>query len=196
MKKYSVLAVFVIFFVLASYGVRSVSANEGFVELRNTVGEDARCHVTSGIMQDLQYNVLVLCRDITYPGGTDIFNYIVWTTPTSGGVQKLGEIALGKVLFKTKNEFTSIFVTKERDKDTREPKGQVVMQGSLQQITFLDGSNRVQNQPELGQPETSPSPIPTAQPQSVVSRLLAAGGVIAFIALFGVLLLVFVVTRK
>lgn len=196
MKKFSIWGSFLSVVLLLLVSAKTASAGEGIIELKNTIGEDARCFTTSILMQDLQYNVLISCRDIIYPGGTDIFNYIVWSTPQTGGVERLGELGLGKVEFKTKNPFTSLFVTRERDRKTTQPSGQVVMQGSVQNITFLDPANKAQAQAELGSPTVTASPIPTPKPTSAVSRILAAGGVIAFIALFGVILLVFVVTRK
>ena len=183
------------------FGASNVRASEGTFTLRNRVGENARCFATSILMQDRNYNILVSCRDILYPGGTNVFNYVVWGAPVDGGDPfRLGTVDLGKVQFKTKTPFNNLFVTKENDARPRSPVGTVVMSGNLEIIDFLDNAGNssvsitspVSNQ-ELGEPEITPTPTPA--PRNI-GRIIAAGGVLAFIAIFGVVLVIFVITRR
>jgi hypothetical protein len=171
-------------------------ASEGFVELRNSNGEAARCWAASGLMQNLQYKVLMLCRDIIYPGGVDIFNYVVWAMPLDDDKPfQLGTLGLGKAEFDTKTAFRSLFVTKEANSRTRSPQGPVVMQGNVQRIGLLDNPTAAQlEEPELGQPEVTPTPAPVKK--SSGSTILRIGGILGFVALFGIILLILVITRK
>jgi len=188
---FSGLVVAVALFVV---GVKTANASEGIFELRNRVGEQARCVAYSVLMQDRKYDILMSCRDILYPGGTDVFSYVVWAVPTDGGAHfRLGSLGLGKVSFGSNYAFSSLYVTKETDDRVRSPQGPVIMQGSLQRSELLDGPAPTPNPNELGEP--TPSPIATPQPRNL-GRIFAAGGVIAFIAIFGVILVVFVITRK
>lgn len=171
-------------------------ASEGTFDLRNRVGDDARCSAYSVLMQDLNYNILLSCRDILYPGGQSVFTYVVWAVPSTGGNHfKLGTIGLGKVAFKTKTPFSSMYVTKESEANTRTPSGQIIMQGSLNTNQFLDGSTKPAPETKDEQIETEPTPIATKAPTNL-GRIFAAGGILAFIAIFGVILVIFVVTRK
>lgn len=194
-----------VFSALAIVAVaKPTAASEGIFELRNQIGTDARCYALSVLMQNQNYQVLVSCRDIIYPGGTEVFNYVVWATPNDGGNSvRLGTLDLGKVEFKSKTAFNNIFVTKEQDDRPRNPQGQLVMQGSRQTISILDGrqadrNTTVNNQPNelLSDATPSPSPEPEEKSGPNVFRLIAAGGIIAFLALFGIILVVFVITRR
>jgi hypothetical protein len=145
-------------------------------------------------MQDLNYNLLLDCRDILYPGGTNVFSYVLWAVPTNGGNHfRLGTIDFGKNSFKTKTAFSSLYVTKESDKNARTPTGPIIMQGSVERNEFLDGVAPTTAPSELNEP--TPTPIATPQPRNL-GRIFAAGGVLAFIAIFGVILVIFVITRK
>lgn len=177
-------------------------ASQGIFELRNQVGEDARCHVTSGVMEDQIYNILTICQDILYPGGTEVYHYVTWATPIDGGnAVRLGELGLGRKLFKTNQAFSNIFVTKELQANPRSPSGQVVMRGNLTPITFLGNGQPTiapsDTESELG--EASPSPSPVTRVASTgrnIFRIIAAGGIVAFLGLFGVILIIFVISRR
>jgi len=204
MKKIIITLIAVVMLSLAS----EAKASEGFFELRNQVGEAARCHVTSGIMENQQFNLLTLCRDILYPGGTEVFQYVAWANPTDGGSPiRLGTLDLGKQLFKAREPFNSIFVTKELDNNPRSPEGQVVMQGTLQAIPFL-GS--VQTSPQDFDSITTPSneldsaatvtPSPTEQAQTNsrtnVVRNIALVILVIFTIILAVVAVIFVVSRR
>jgi hypothetical protein len=190
------LVVSFLFFFLSS----KVSASEGIFELKNTKGQDGRCYAFSALMQDLNFNILVSCRDIIYPGGTDVFQYAVWASPDNGSKAiKLGNLGFGKQIFKTQTAFSSIFVTKERTADVSAPSGDVVMQGSQKAIEFLETKGGVTRfeEPELGEPQVTPSPTQTPQvKKTTFNNLLGLGGTVGFIALFITILLVFLITRR
>jgi hypothetical protein len=179
------LGLTLVIFVLAP----SAEAREGTFELQNVAGEDARCFATSVLMSDQEYNILVSCRDITYPGaasGTDIFSYIIWASGTDGKTYKLGELGVGKVALTTKNEFSSLFVTREKDANTRSPKGETVMKGSIQNIDFLDTG--------IGELEEEFTPTPTPKPSSI--NLAQLSGAMAFIGIFALGVILFLITRR
>ena len=173
-------------------GLGTVRASEGYFELKNQVGEDARCYAVSGLMQNLEYEVLVLCQDILYPGGTSVVNYVVWANPIGGGNPiRLGTLDLGKVQLSTKTAFSSLFVTKEENAKVRSPQGSVVMRGNLQKIPLLENSGTAStNEPELGTPEVTPTPKPASS-----INVFRVGGAVAFVLLVLVVGLVFVITK-
>jgi hypothetical protein len=181
-------------FGLMIWGANRADVLADEINLRNRVGEAARCTVYTVLMQDANYNLLLDCRDILYPGGASVFSYVLWAVPTNGGNHfRLGTIDFGKNFFKTKTPFNALYVTKETDSKTRTPAGPVMMQGSLERNEFLDGPAPTPGASELGEP--TPTPIATPAPRSL-GRIFAAGGVLAFVAIFGVILVIFVITRK
>lgn len=195
----------ILFSGLMSFSAQKAQASEGLFELRNKIGTDARCFAASVLMQDQQYKIVVSCRDILYPGGTEVFAYVVWATPTDGkNAFRLGTLGLGKVEFKTKTAFSNLFVTKEPDDRPKSPTGQLIMEGSRQIISLLDGSGATNSSNTNNKPNelmTEPTATPTASPEAAQSgtnvfRIIAAGGIIAFLALFGIVLVVFVITRR
>lgn len=188
---FSILPVFAI---LIFFGAKTASASEGEFVLRNRVGESARCEGGSVLMQDRNYNIYISCREISYPGGTEVFDYVVWGVPTAGGNHfRLGTLGLGKVAFKTRTSFSSLYVTKEETNNPRTPSGTLIMQGNVTPFETLDGPAPTPSGDELGTP--TPAPAVTAAPRNL-GRIFAAGGVLAFIAIFGVILVIFVITRK
>jgi hypothetical protein len=191
MKLLAIAGVFVFVFTIST---NHVSASEGQFELKNQVGESARCWAASVLMQDLKYQILVSCRDIVYPGGTEVFSYVVWATQPDGGVTKLGTLGLGKAQFSTNKPFVNMYVTKEIDPKTRSPQGPTVMSGGLEHIALLENPNLAQDETsELGEPTTSPTPAPVRKSNVNFFRI---GGAVAFILLFLVILLILAITRR
>jgi len=191
MKKVISTTILSIFMLLVATNV--TKASEGIIELRNVEGGQARCYALSAIMQDLNYNILVTCRDITYPGGTDVFNYIVWANPIgSDKAEKLGALNLGKVQFETPTAFSSLFVTKERSEKVNSPTGPTVMQGGVQRITLLDNPQNMGELEEAEMPELTPTPAPENGGGLNIFRI---GGAFAIAAILGIVLLIFVLTR-
>jgi hypothetical protein len=188
-KLFLVLPLFLLVFLGSP---QKAKASEGIFELRNTTGENARCFATSVLMDDNAYHILVSCRDILYPGGTEVFSYVTWATKTdSDNVVKLGTLGVGKVQFKTKSSFKDIFVTKETSSDTRSPKGQTIMKGGLQKIALLENTNAAPYS-ELGEPEASPTASPKTGSSLNIFRL---GGAFAIVALVGIIAGVFFLIR-
>jgi len=170
----------------------NAKASEGIIELENKEGTSARCYALSVIMTELNYNVLMTCRDIIYPGGTDVFHYVVWANRVdSDNSFKLGTLGLGKILFESQKPFTGLFVTKEKSSKVSSPTGPVVMQGQVRSIPLfsnfvpseLDGANL---------PELTPTPAP---PPGGITNLFRVGGALAIVAIAGIILLVLFLTR-
>jgi hypothetical protein len=197
MKKLGLLIATIL--ILSLEATPTVLASEGLFELRNTQGGNARCHVTSVLLPNLNYRVLLSCRDVTYPGGAEIFNYSVWATKVEdGSAFYLGEVGVGKAEYATNIPFNSVFITSERAPKPRTPTGNVIMQGTLKANAFLDVPGVAQPITEDELEEASPVPTVAPEPEkkSAASRILAAGGVIAFICIYALLLVLFVITRK
>ena len=131
------IVLFSTFFLLLFY--KSVYASDGLVDLYSTTNEEYRCFASSLRMQDQTFHILVGCKDLIYPAGENIYHYIIWANPKQGGNSiKLGAIGLGRLLVKTKTEFTSLLVTTEKDSRTKIPTGPVVMRGVVKPITILE----------------------------------------------------------
>lgn len=192
MKTKLIIALAFLFFIFAE----SVDASEGKFVLRNRVGQTARCEGGSVFGEDRNFHIFMSCRDITYPGGTEVFDYVIWGVPQDGGNHfRLGTLGLGKIInLRTRTPFSSIYVTKEGDANVRSPQGEIIMQGNVTPFETLEGPAPTPDpESELGEP--TPSPIATPAPRNL-ARIFAAGGVLAFIAIFGVILVIFVITRK
>lgn len=148
-------------------------------------------------MPDQAYRVLVSCRDLLYPAGENIFSYIMWASPTGGGNPiKLGALGFGKAEFKTKNGFSSLLVTTEVNPKVKKPSGDIVMQGGVQPISFLERPTTPTPTPE-GEVSEEEAEVPSEQltaGQRLISALKRAG-VVILLALVAVIGLVFVLTR-
>lgn len=193
MKKLSFTSFLISLFLILS--VNNASANEGTYELNNKVNENARCWAASVLMQDLNYNILMSCRDILYPGGTSVFSYVVWANSAqNGNPVKLGTLGLGKISFKTKTPFNALYVTKESSESVRVPSGEIVMEGGLKTIEILDSKPDTTEQPELGEPEVSPTPKAEVKKSSF--NILRAGGAIAVLGIAALIGLILFITKK
>ncbi len=118
-----------------------------------------------------------------------MFSYVAWAkNAENGNPIKLGTLGVGKVEFKTKTTFSSIFVTKETNPSTRSPKGAVIMQGGLQKISLLEDPSQAEYKSELGQPEITPTPKVQKSSGLNIFRL---GGTLAVVALIGIIAGVF-----
>jgi hypothetical protein len=173
-------------------------ASEGTVELRSTTSASYKCYASSIQMKDLNYTVLVTCRDLLYPAGEDIFNYVLWANPTDGGKPfRLGTLGLGRVATKTKKTFSSLFVTTEADGKAKSPSGTTVMRGDLTKIKFLEGpltpaEEEKEEVEEISEETLTPTP-------STRSRLVAGlkrAALVSLFALAALIGLVFILTRK
>jgi len=172
-----------------------VSASEGEAYLRNQDNTNGRCRAYSVLMSDLQYSVLMTCRDITYPGDANQFNYVVWAEPTNGGnPERLGTLGVGKVELETRNPFNRLFVTLESSSRPRTPSTEVVMSGNLEQYDFGQ-PKPTQNPTSSAQPSSSPQATASSN-SSLFSRLFAIQNIIAFLGVVLLLVLVFILTRR
>lgn len=193
-------ALFFIGFALAIVFSTPTKASEGVVELTNRVGEDARCWAPSVLMPDQTYEILISCRDIIYPGGTEVFNYVMWARPITGGNPvRLGTLELGKRKFRTQTAYDALFVTKERQDSVRAPEGTIVMQGLITRVSLLDPDTTPKPTAQPGQSpapdEVDGSPVATQAPQGGIAKFLA-GGIVTILGIAGILFVIFVVMRK
>ena len=191
---FSVAFGLILIFLSAFVFTRHSYASEGTAELRSTNENSYRCFVASIQMVNLNYRILVSCRDLLYPAGDDIFTYMLWGTPSAGGrAVKLGELGLGRAEFETKVPFSNLFVTTEKSKKDREPVGPVVMRGDLRRIAFLD--SQISPTPTEAAEEDITTPAPELTTKDRLVSGVKRAGVVAALALVAVFGLVFVLTR-
>lgn len=177
----------------------SVGASEGTAELRNLVGEDARCWVGSVLLKSFSYKLVVSCRDLTYPASDeDVFDYGFWIVPADGKPPvKLGVLGVGKAEFGSNVRFTSVFVTKEGRQQSGQKMGPIVMRGEMAPIKFLETG--------IGEQPTPTTPLtPTGEvvqaPEQVAAKGVQLGTTIlkvvgvAFVLGIGAIVLVIVVS--
>lgn len=196
----------VIFFILIGLFVlypNKVAASEGVFELPSTNRESYRCYAISLLMANGQYKLLVSCRDLLFPPADRIGNYYLWGSSSfDGKVLKMGSLGIGKAEFSSKEPFTNLFVTIEENDKTKEPTGTVVMKGSLQKISFLDGQT-VKPKPSVIE-ETQEEDLEGSQSAQTIQNLslkdklilgIKRSSVIAGVALIGLIGLIIVITR-
>lgn len=174
---------------------KTTFASEGTVELRSTTDKDYRCFAASLLMENASYKVIVSCRDLIYPPQPDLFTYIMWATPLDGNNPvKYGELGIGKASFETKESFSNLFVTTERNRGVRRPEGQVVMRGGVASISFLDRPTTPTPTSSVPKGEGEPAQEELTTGQKLALALRRAGLVI-FLALAATVGLVFILTR-
>lgn len=204
MKRVKLLAI--AFFVAAALllSLKPAHASEGTAELSSPT-QKARCFVSSVLLKDFNHKLVVSCRDLVYPPAQNLFSYILWINPQGGGnPQKLGELGVGKADFGTNTTFTELFVTSETNDRVRSPSNRVIMRGSLQPITHLEGEveaavappEREEPAEEFGEIIAEPTPTPTIAPQPGVLGGIRRVGLIAIIALFIIVLIIAAITRS
>ncbi len=204
MKRLKVIAIAFFVAITLMLSASKAIASEGTAELRSASVQDSRCFVSSILMPSFDYHILVSCRSLVYPPAVDKFSYILWANPTSDkNPIKLGEISQGKAQLKTNKAFASLFVTMEKNDRIRTPSSDVVMQGNMQSIQFLEGAPQPQPTTAETPAETfgdiisKPTPSPTVMPQkpggflSGVSKL----GVVIAVILFIFILIIAAITR-
>lgn len=181
-------------FLIALFIPVSIQASEGVFELRNTVGELARCWVGSVFMTNLRYKILVSCRDLVYPSGPEqLYNYILWAIPNNGrGYIKFGPLRGGKAEFETDKQFSEMIVSLEIREGGNQPSTPVVMRGFLERLTYLDPA---QTPEEVALNETpTPTPIQSGPKTSAPNRLRVILPIL-FIAAFATMLMLYLITR-
>ncbi|MGD8744244.1 MAG: hypothetical protein PVJ52_01450 [Candidatus Woesebacteria bacterium] len=182
-------AAFVLFFP------KQAKASEGTVDLRDLTGRGYRCYAASVQMIDLSYRILITCRDLLYPAGDDIFNYILWgTSEEKGEVMKFGTLGFGRAEFKSSRAFTELYISTEKSTRTKEPEGPIVMRGRVRPIEFLQGP--VTPGLDEVEPIETATPTPTPSTRERLIEGLRRAAVVSIIALVSLGALIFVLTRK
>lgn len=147
---------------------KSSLASEGTVELRSVTDKPYSCFATSVLMEYETYKVIVTCRNLLYPPQVNLFAYMMWGTPLEGNNPvRFGELGKGKASFDVREGFTNLFVTTEKNSNALKPEGEVVMRGTVESITFLDGQT-------ISTPTETPAAkeMQTEEVQTVGQKLL------------------------
>ena len=183
-----------------SFLASPLRASEGTAELKSIKGETMRCFATSILMENYEYQVSLSCRDLIYPPKPDAFSYILWATPTQNDKPlNIGELGIGKGNFKTKTAFSKLFVTIESDMRTRAPEGEIVMEGNIQSISFLDKQEEIKTPAEQAKitPTASPTPTPTtSSARNILGKILGTGAIILGLVLVVVIVVYFLSRRR
>ena len=186
-------------FILLIFSFKLVSATEGTFELRSTDTNNYKCFAASLQMQDLNYTILLSCRNLIFPLDETIYSYILWANPESGGnAFRIGLVNLGRGEYKVKPAFTSLFITAEQNPGVKNPTGKVVMKGSIKPITFLEKEVTSEEESNENAGAASPTPTPQTLKPSIRDRILSGlkrAGLATGLALVAILGLVFVLTR-
>jgi hypothetical protein len=183
--------------VIAAIISRPALANEGKIELDSTIGDNTRCFFLSGLMKDANYNLLGICRNLTYPPNSQSLFYIVWARPVDGKDPiRLGSLDVGKFQGRIDRAFSELFVTKELKADVRTPSSSVVMRGRVQSIAFLQG----QAPNVTVSPEPTPEEIQTPQTTPATKfklklPSLKTGALPAIILVAVILFVIFLIRR-
>lgn len=203
-----IMKIFLVVIFLFGISATTIKASEGTIELESITAENYRCYAASIQTMNLNYQILITCRNLVYPAGDNIFQYVVWADPIKEDKPiKLGTLGLGRANFTTKTPFSSLFVTTEINKRGKEPEGPTVMIGNVERIAFLDEPSPGQiidvgeNEIEEATP-TTPVQTPTAtedKPQTNENGRLLTGlrraGIVIGIVLITIVGIVFVLTR-
>jgi hypothetical protein len=189
--------------LLTFWLTKEAYASEGTVEIGSITGANYRCFAASLLMQDLNFTMLVSCRDLIYPAEPDIFNYVLWAQPIEDkNPVKLGTLDFGKKEFRINKPFSSLFITTEQNPGVRSPEGNVVMQGQVRAINFLETAQPTIDRTPTETPETvkeeestktETKQLTTREKLFLALRRAGIAALFAFIALLG---LIFVVTRS
>jgi hypothetical protein len=168
------------------------SASEGIADMANVSGGPSHCYATSAFMQNQEYNILVICRDLLYPANAETLYYVVWAQPTAGGNPiRLGDLGLGKALYKTRTAFNRLYATQERSRDVKNPTGPVAMSGNMQPIGVLspNSGNSAVSIDTNNQVIVTPTPTPGP---SFFSRF-RTGGIITVVSIIVIIVMLIVV---
>ncbi len=197
MKLKTIFFAFFLFVFAGLFSHQTVSASEGVVEIKSTIGQNSRCYALSAYLTDGNYYVLVTCRDLLYPANSTALNYTLWATPTEGDTAiKLGNLGVGKLSVKTKTPFVNLFVSQETKADIRQPSGPVVMMGNVESISFLDKPLPTPTPLKEGE-EPQPSATPTPLKKSSKLEALFKGSLfLPVVAFMGVIFFILFLIRK
>ena len=182
-----------------SFLASPLRASEGTAELTSTKGQVMRCDAYSMLIENYEYQISLNCRDLIYPPKPDAFSYILWATPTQNDKPlNIGELGIGKGNFKTKTAFSKLFVTIESDIRTRAPEGEVVMEGAIQGISFLDQAEETSkpaSEKVTPTPTSTPTPT-TSSARNILGKILGTGAIILGLVLVVVIVVYFLSRRR
>lgn len=198
---FTVLLSFVLSF--SFFNLKTVTASEGLAELRSTTQDEYRCFVASLLMTNGKFNINVSCVDLLYPPRPpDVNVYMLWGTPSSGDKPiKIGTLGVGKAEFDVKDPFTTLYVTVEENSKVRTPGKNIVMEGPVEPISFLQRPLSPTPTPETEEVTTSEEEqeVTDTSQLSTKDKILLAfrrAGIAALLALVAIVGLIFVVTRS
>lgn len=186
--------------LLLSGSVKSVSANEGVLNLR---GNGAGSCYAASIYIDGAYRILVTCRDLRTALSPERNRYVAWVEGEDLKQKRLGEIVNGKLSTITDIKYTKIFITSEEDSYGNKPLGDILLTGQIEPIDFgkVSTVSPIVPTPTPTQanvtatPKATSTPKPTAAASGTTSQsgLGSALSTIFKIALFGFGLLLVIV---
>jgi len=199
MKYTKILLIALFSFLIFKSYLSKTYASEGTFDIQSTTSDTYKCWAASLRMQNLNYSIVIGCRDLLYPAGENIYTYIVWATPREGDKPiKLGALGFGKAQFATKTPFTQLYVTTELNANTKSPEGPVVMRGSVRPISFLEIPTTPTPTPEGEEGPVEPETTPI-QSKSFRERLVLGfrrAGLAALLAIIAIIGLVYVLTKS
>jgi hypothetical protein len=206
MKRLKIFAIILLLAAAVLVASKPAQASEGTANLTSPTAENASCFISSVLLENRNYKLIVSCRDLIYPPSQDLFSYILWTTPAEGGnAIKLGELGVGKAEFNTNRAFSELFVTSEPDNRVRSPSDRVIMRGSIEPLNFEGKVEAAQAPPEekeepaesFGEIIEEPTPTPTPIPQQPgVLGGIRRAGIIALAIFFVIILAIAAITRS
>jgi len=131
---------------------KTVSANEGLVNLRND-GADGACFAAS-VYVDGVYRILATCRDLKIALSPEKNRYVLWVETEEGKNRRIGEITNGKLSVSVDDKFSKMFVSAETDAYTNKPSEDILLRGDLTPINFGKTT---------GMPIVTPTPTQTKE---------------------------------
>jgi len=143
---------------LAFLFTSSASAKEGLIDLTSS---SVSCKGVS-IFQDGYYKVNGRCDGLTYPYETLYNRYVLWgKTADHGVVTRIAEIDKGYFQGNIADSFESMYITAERDANTRKMSDKQIASGSVTAFSF-DKS------------KTTSAPVTTTTPAKTTTTTTAA----------------------
>ncbi len=121
--------------------ITQAKAAEGIIELESVNGSKSRCYAMS-IMpnREVNYQLLISCKSLIYPVEPEGEYYLLWGN-SIGKESKpilIGDLSLGKTSFSAYASFSGLFATKEQTQNPEKPSNNIVMQGQVMPISFLE----------------------------------------------------------
>jgi hypothetical protein len=151
----------VILFGAVLFLPKTVSANEGVINLRGTTSKGS-CYAAS-VFVDGTYKILMTCRDLKIALTSEKNIYVAWVEDEDGKQKRLGEIVNGKMSTLTDIKYVRILVTAETSGYGNKPSEDVILTGAIEPINFGPGI--------VSTPIITPTPTPTRVMDKTVSTV-------------------------